>query len=97
MGYQGPELVQQTNELVKKIQQRLLTAQSRQKGYTDKRHRPLAFDLDNQVLFESISLEGNTIGPLKIDGKVESVAYRLEFQSQLAKVHPVFHVSMLRK
>ena len=36
----GPELVQQTNELVKKIQQRLETAQSRQKSYADKRRRP---------------------------------------------------------
>ena len=37
------------------------------------------------------------IGPFKIVGKVGSVAYRLELPSQLANVHPVFHVSMLRK
>ena len=37
------------------------------------------------------------IGPFKIVGKVGSVAYRLELPSQLANVHLVFHVSMLRK
>ena len=37
------------------------------------------------------------IGPFKIIGKVGNVAYRLELPSQLANVHPVFHVSMLHK
>ena len=37
------------------------------------------------------------IGPFKIIGKIGNVAYRLELPSQLANVHPVFHVSMLRK
>ena len=37
------------------------------------------------------------IGPFPILGKVGTVAYRLELPSQLSNVHPVFHVSMLRK
>ena len=37
------------------------------------------------------------IGPFKIVRKVGNVAYRLELPAQLSNVHPVFHVSMLRK
>ena len=33
----GPELVQRTGEAVEKIRKRMLTAQSRQKSYTDVR------------------------------------------------------------
>ena len=105
----GPELVQQKNDLVKKIQQRLQTAQSRQKSYVDKRRRPLAFDEGDQVFLKVSPRKGiqrygkkgklapRYIGPFKITGKIGNVAYRLELPSQLANVHPVFHVSMLRK
>ena len=37
------------------------------------------------------------VGPYKILKRVGSVAYEVELPSELAKVHPVFHVSMLRK
>jgi len=39
----GPELIQQTNEKVKMIQERLKTSLSRQKSYADQRRRPLEF------------------------------------------------------
>ena len=78
----GPELVQQTNDLVKKIQQRLQTAQSRQKNYADKRRRPLAFDEGDQVFLKVSHRKGiqrygkkgklapRYIGPFKMIGKV---------------------------
>ena len=105
----GPELVQQMNDLVKKIQQRLLTAQSRQKSYADKRRRPLSFEEGDMVFLKVSPWKGiqrfgkkgklapSYIGPFPILGKVGTVAYRLELPSQLSNVHPVFHVSMLRK
>ena len=37
------------------------------------------------------------IGPYRILKRVGSVAYEIELPNDLAKVHPVFHVSMLRK
>ncbi|XP_073020937.1 uncharacterized protein [Primulina eburnea] len=40
----GPELVQQTAEVVALIQERMKTAQSRQKSYADVRRRPLVRD-----------------------------------------------------
>ncbi|XP_060216994.1 uncharacterized protein LOC132644417 [Lycium barbarum] len=74
----GPEMVQQALEKVKVIQDRLKTAQSRKKSYSDKRVRDLEF-------MEEI---------LK---RIGAVAYRLALPPSLAGVHPVFHVSMLRK
>ncbi|XP_019234466.1 PREDICTED: uncharacterized protein LOC109214942 [Nicotiana attenuata] len=37
------------------------------------------------------------IGPYRIIRKVGQVAYELELPSKLESVHPVFHISMLRK
>ncbi|XP_073138485.1 uncharacterized protein [Henckelia pumila] len=39
----GPEIVQQTINLIAKVKDRMLTAQSRQKSYADKRRRDLEF------------------------------------------------------
>ncbi|WMV37285.1 hypothetical protein MTR67_030670 [Solanum verrucosum] len=37
------------------------------------------------------------IGPYRISKKVGNVAYELELPQELATVHPVFHISMLKK
>ena len=37
------------------------------------------------------------IGPFEIKSKVGEVAYRLVLPPELSRIHPVFHVSMLRK
>ena len=37
------------------------------------------------------------IGPYKISKRVENMAYELELTQELALVHPVFHISMLKK
>ena len=37
------------------------------------------------------------IGPYEVLERIRSVAYRLALPSELAKLHDVFHVSMLRK
>ena len=44
-----PEVVQQTNEKVKLIQERMRTAQSRQKSYQDKRRKDLEFEVGDHV------------------------------------------------
>ena len=40
-----PDLIRDTSEKVSLIRQRLLTAQSWQKSYADKRSRPLEFEV----------------------------------------------------
>ncbi|KAJ9186935.1 hypothetical protein P3X46_002451 [Hevea brasiliensis] len=37
------------------------------------------------------------IGPFEVTDRVGAVAYRLELPLNLSHVHPVFHISMLRK
>ena len=37
------------------------------------------------------------IGPFEIKSRVGEVAYRLVLSLELSRIHPVFHVSMLRK
>ncbi|XP_073153193.1 uncharacterized protein [Henckelia pumila] len=53
----GPEIVQQTIDMIEKVKDRMLTAQSRQKSYADKRRRDLEFQYDPR----RNSQESNTI------------------------------------
>ncbi|WVZ63608.1 hypothetical protein U9M48_013224 [Paspalum notatum var. saurae] len=86
----GPDLVTQAEEQVKLIHSNLKRAQSRQKSYSDKRRRPLVFEVDDH-------LAPRYVGPFKITRKCGPVAYRLELPPHLATVHDVFHVSQLKK
>ncbi|KAA0057117.1 ty3-gypsy retrotransposon protein [Cucumis melo var. makuwa] len=48
----GPELVQTTNAAIQKIRARMLTAQSRQKSYADKRRKDLKFEVGDMVFLK---------------------------------------------
>ena len=52
MSLLGPELVGQTIEQVKKIQSKIVTAQSRQKSYADTRKKPLEFQEGEHVFLK---------------------------------------------
>ncbi|XP_073061824.1 uncharacterized protein [Primulina eburnea] len=105
----GPELVQQTADVVALIQERMKTAQSRQKSYADVRRRPLAFEVGDHVFIKIAPLKGvmrfgkkgklspRYIGPFEILDKIGDRAYRLALPPDLDRMHNVFHVSMLRK
>ncbi|WVZ74858.1 hypothetical protein U9M48_022982 [Paspalum notatum var. saurae] len=69
-----------------------LSAQSRQKSYSDRRRRPLVFEKGDHG-----KLAPRYVGPFKITEKCGPVAYRLELPPHLAAVHDVFHVSQLKK
>ncbi|GLT29333.1 hypothetical protein SLA2020_042070 [Shorea laevis] len=105
----GPELVQQSSEIVQLIKERLRAAQSRQKSYADRRRRDLEFEVGDQVFLKVSPTRGvlrfgirgklspRYIGPYPILERIGGVAYRLELPGNLAGVHDVFHVSLLRK
>ncbi|WVZ80274.1 hypothetical protein U9M48_027765, partial [Paspalum notatum var. saurae] len=105
----GPDLVTQAEEQVKFIHANLKRAQSRQKSYSDKRRRPLAFEKDDHVYLRVSPMKGvhrfgvkgklapRYVGPFKILERCGPVAYRLELPPHLAAVHDVFHVSQLKK
>ncbi|XP_055803377.1 uncharacterized protein LOC129872408 [Solanum dulcamara] len=84
-------------------------AQSRQKAYADNRCRPLEFQVDDWVFLKVLPMKGvmrfgrkgklspRYIRPYQIVRKLGKVAYELDLPADLDAVHPVFHVSMLRK
>ncbi|XP_070015301.1 uncharacterized protein [Nicotiana sylvestris] len=94
---------------VKIIQDRLLAGQSRQKSYADGNVRDVAFTVGERVLLrvspmkslirfgKKVKLSPKNIGPFEILERVGEVSYRLALPPGLSAVHPLFHVSMLRK
>ncbi|KAA0051482.1 putative retrotransposon protein, identical [Cucumis melo var. makuwa] len=105
----GPELVQITTNNIKLIRENLRIGQDRQKSYADKRRRNLEFQVGDQVFLKLSPWRGvirfgrkgklspRYIGPYQIMERVGPTAYRLELPIELARIHDVFHVSMLRK
>ena len=91
------------------IRKRLLTTQSRQKSYADRRRRPLEFEVGDHVFFKVMPKRGvirlskrdnlapRYIGPFEILERVGTFSYRLALPPSLLGVYEVFHVSMLRK
>ncbi|WVZ93016.1 hypothetical protein U9M48_039039 [Paspalum notatum var. saurae] len=96
-------------ENVAKVRENLRIAQSRQKSYADKRRRELTFEEGEFVYLKVSPLRGTKrfhtigklapryIGPFRITKRVGDLAYELELPEHLSGVHPVFHVSQLRK
>ncbi|KAL5563785.1 hypothetical protein UlMin_033532 [Ulmus minor] len=103
------EFIEETTEAIKKIRQRMETAQSRQKSYADKRRRPLEFQVGDSVFLKVAPMKGvmrfgkkgklspRFIGPFEILERIGKVAYKLALPPELSSVHNVFHVSMLKK
>ncbi|XP_069145951.1 uncharacterized protein [Solanum lycopersicum] len=99
----------QTDDKVKCIQEKLLAAQSRQKEYADRKVRDLEFMEGEQVLLKVSPMKGvmrfgkrsklspRYIGPFEVLKRMGEVAYELALPSGLSGVHPVFHVSMLKR
>ena len=105
----SPDIVKDTEEKVQVIRQRLKAANDRQKSYADLKIRDIEYEVGDKV-FLKISpwrkilmfgqkgkLSPRFIGPYEILGRVGPVAYQLALPPELAKLHNVFHVSMLRR
>ncbi|KAH0652759.1 hypothetical protein KY289_030437 [Solanum tuberosum] len=105
----GPELVYEAIEKVRLITERLRMAQSWQKSYADVRRSDLQFEVNDWVYVKISPMKGvmrfgkkgklspRYVGPYKILRRIGKVAYELDLPKELAPVHPVFHVSMLKK
>ncbi|XP_070057486.1 uncharacterized protein [Nicotiana tomentosiformis] len=105
----GLNIVQDALKKVKLIQERLKIAQSRQKSYTDIRHRDLDFKVGDYVFLKVSPMKGimrfgrkgklspRYIGLYPILERIGLVAYRLALPPELSSVHIIFHVSMLKK
>nr|CAD1831725.1 unnamed protein product [Ananas comosus var. bracteatus] len=105
----GPDVLREAEEKVHLARKRLLTAQSRQKSYADRRRRDIEFAVGDCIFLKVSPMRGvkrfgvrgklspRYIGPYEILERVGTVAYRLALPPKLADVHNVFHVSNLRK
>ena len=105
----GTDLLRDSIEKVKSIQEKLLAVQSRQKEYADRKVRDLEFMEGEQVLLKVSPMKGvmrfgkrgklspRYIGPFEVLKRVEEVAYELALPPRLSGVHPVFHVLMLKR
>ncbi|XP_050888254.1 uncharacterized protein LOC127093371 [Lathyrus oleraceus] len=103
----GPEIVQQTTEKVRTIQEKMKASQSRQKSYHDKRRKPIEFQEGDHIFLrvtpttgvrralKSKKLMPCFIGPYQIIKRVGEVAYQVALPPSLSNLHSVFHVSQL--
>ena len=105
----GLDIVKDTEAKVQVIRQRLRATSDRQKSYADLKIKDIKYEVVDKV-FLKVSpwrkvlrfgkkgkLSPRFIGPYEVLERIGPVAYRLALPSELAKLHDVFHVSMLRK
>ena len=103
----GPDLIQETEEKVKMIRERLKVTIDRQKSYTDSKRKDIRYEINEKVSLKvspwkkvmrfekNGKLSPRFIGPYEVIEKVGPVAYRLTLPPELEKIHNVFHVSIL--
>nr|GEX03660.1 hypothetical protein [Tanacetum cinerariifolium] len=81
----GPEMIQETTEKIILIKQRIQAAQDRQKSYTDRKRKPMRFEVRDRVM-------------LKVSPWKRVVRFiKLKLVQELSRVHHTFHVSILKK
>lgn len=105
----GPYLVHKAMDKKKVIQETLKMAQSLQKSNKNVKRRLLEFEVDDLVFFMISQIKGVIcfcnkgkllplyIQPYQIPKRIGNVAYESELPQVLASVHPVIHISMLKK
>ncbi|XP_070039328.1 uncharacterized protein [Nicotiana tomentosiformis] len=94
---------------VKIIKEQLKTAQSHHKSYSDVRRIDLEFKEDDWVFLKVSPMNGimqfgrkgklssRYVRPYRFIQRISQVAYKLDLPPEMSLVHPVFHVSMLKK
>jgi hypothetical protein len=99
----------EAEEKVRQIRANILTAQSRQKSYTDKRFHPLEFEVGDHVYLRVSPMKGvrhfdikgklapHYISLYPIIDKYGPMSYQVELPSKLSGVHNVFYVSQLKR
>jgi hypothetical protein len=104
----GPEVIQEMEEQMQTIRQRIKEAHDRQKSYADAHRVDCSYEVDDRVFLwvkphkSSIKFgKGSKISPrflrlFKIMERKGPMAYRLALPDSLRRMHNVFHVSILR-
>jgi hypothetical protein len=105
----GPDIVEEAESIVHRVQENLKAAMSRQETYANKRCQPLEFKVGNHVYLrvspmksvKRFGVKGKLapryIKPFPILENCVIVAYKLDLPPSLAGFHDIFHVSQLKK
>jgi hypothetical protein len=105
----GPDLVEEAEATVHRIQDNLRAAKSHQETYANKGCRPLEFEIGDHVYLRVLPMKGvkrfgmkwmlapHYIGPFPILEKCGTVAYKFDLPPSLAGIHDIFHMSQLKK
>jgi hypothetical protein len=104
----GPEAIQEMEEQLQTIRQRIREVQDRQKSYADAHRVDRSYEVGDQVFLrvkphkisikfgKGAKLSPRFMGPFNIVERKGHVAYRLALPDSLRHMHDVFHVSVLR-
>ena len=102
------DFINHWNNMIKIAKDLLMEAQDRQTKYANQHRRHEEFNIGNKVLLSTRNinnpfdkqrptkkLASKYIGPYTIIAKISPVVYKLNLPSSL-KIHPVFHISLLK-
>ena len=100
--------MQITVDKINMIKSKLKASQDRQKSYADQHRKETYYQIGEKVFlrvspWKGIMRFGNKgklspryIGPYEISERIGPLAYKLALPPELARIHNMFHVSMLR-
>ncbi|KAJ8751371.1 hypothetical protein K2173_016568 [Erythroxylum novogranatense] len=98
-----------TVEKINLVKQRLKAAQDRMKSYDDAHRKEMEYEVGEKVFLNTSPWKGvlrfgkkgklspRYVGPYEILERIGPLGYRLALPPELAQIHDVFHVSMLRR
>jgi hypothetical protein len=107
--YYDIDFIREAEEKVRIIQQHIEAAQSRQKSYTNRRRRPIEYEVGDYVYLKVSPMKGvkcfgvkrklapRYVGPYQIIERSGIVAYKLQLPPEMRAIFNVFHVSQLKK
>ena len=99
-------MIQEMEEQMKTIRQRIKEAQDRQKSYVDVHHVDRSYKVGDRVFLrvrphkssikfgKGAKLSARFVGPFEIVERKRPVAYRPALPDSLRRTHDVFHVSV---
>ena len=104
------QLVSSLQQHLSTAKQRIEQAQQKQKHYADQKRTDIQYNIGDQVMLNAkdinmsffykdltMKLRSKYLGPFTIIRKLSPLNYELQLPTPLKRLHPVFHISKLKK